>query len=92
MTVSFRTMGFTILLATALATPVLPRGQAAAEGFTATAAVKTAGGASASAPVTITIDRKMAAARGRNLGGRVQDRRGGRAPEGPRRGVPHRLD
>ena len=34
-------------------------GQAAAEVFTATAAVKTAGGASASAPVTITIDRKM---------------------------------
>ena len=30
-----------------------------AEVFTATAAVKTAGGASASAPVTITIDRKM---------------------------------
>ena len=59
MTVSFRTMGFTMLLATALATPVLPRGQATAEGFTATAAVKTAGGASASAPVTITIDRKM---------------------------------
>jgi hypothetical protein len=59
MTVSFRTMGFTMLLATSLATPVLLRGQGAAEGFTATATVKTAGGASASAPVTVTIDRKM---------------------------------
>ncbi len=36
-----------------------PRGQAGPEAFTATAEVKTAGGASASAPVTLTIDRKM---------------------------------
>ena len=42
-----------------LITPASPRGQAAAEVFTATAAVKAAGGASASAPVTITVDRKM---------------------------------
>lgn len=34
-------------------------GQTGAETFTASATVKTAGGATASAPVTITIDRKM---------------------------------
>jgi hypothetical protein len=34
-------------------------GQPASETFTGTAAVKTAGGASASAPVTIVVDRKM---------------------------------
>jgi len=39
--------------------PASPWGQASAEVFTATAAVKTAAGGSASAPVTITIDRKM---------------------------------
>ena len=60
MTVSFRTIGFTVLSAAVLlVTAAFPAGQAAAEGFTATAAVKAAGGASASAPVTITIDRKM---------------------------------
>jgi hypothetical protein len=59
MTVSFRTIGFTMLSGAMLVTPALPRAQAAAEVFTATAAVKGAGGASASAPVTITIDRKM---------------------------------
>ena len=59
MTVSYRTIGATVLSAAMLMTPASPRGQAAAEVFTATAAVKAAGGASASAPVTITIDRKM---------------------------------
>ena len=59
MTVSYRTIGFTLLVAGWLAMPASPQGQSAAEGFTATAAVKTAGGASASAPMTITIDRKM---------------------------------
>ena len=59
MTVSYRTIGFTVLSGALLMTPASPRGQAAAEVFTATAAVKTAGGAAASAPVTITIDRKM---------------------------------
>jgi hypothetical protein len=39
--------------------PAPARGQAAVETFTATAAVKTASGGAASAPVTITIDRKM---------------------------------
>jgi hypothetical protein len=37
-------------------------GQAAAETFTATAAVKAAGGAAATTPVTITVDRKMSQA------------------------------
>ena len=59
MTVTYRTIGAPCCRAALLMTPASPRGQAAAEVFTATAAVKTAGGASASAPVTITIDRKM---------------------------------
>ena len=59
MTVSYKTMGSTVLLAALLVTPAFLRGQAAAEVFTATAAVKAASGASASAPVTMTIDRKM---------------------------------
>jgi hypothetical protein len=59
MTVSYTTMGSTVLLAALLVTPAFLRGQAAAEVFTATAAVKAASGASASAPVTMTIDRKM---------------------------------
>ena len=59
MTVSHRTIGSTVLLAALLVTPASLRGQAGAEAFTATAAVKAAGGGSASAPVTITIDRKM---------------------------------
>ena len=49
-----------MLSAAVLMTPASPRGQGAAEVFTATAAVKGAGGAAASAPVTVTIDRKMA--------------------------------
>ena len=58
MTVTYKTMSATVLFAV-LMTPASPRGQAAAEVFTATAAVKGPGGASASAPVTITVDRKM---------------------------------
>jgi hypothetical protein len=59
MTVTYRTMSATVLAGALLMTPTSPTGQAAAEMFTATAAVKGAGGASATAPVTITIDRKM---------------------------------
>ena len=59
MTGTYRMIGATVLSGALLMTPASPRGQAAAEVFTATASVKTAGGASASAPVTITIDRKM---------------------------------
>jgi hypothetical protein len=59
MTVTDRTIGATVLLVALLMTPASVRGQGAAEVFTATAAVKTAGGVSASAPVAITIDRKM---------------------------------
>ena len=84
MTGRYRTIGATVLSGALLMTPASPRGQAAAEVFTATAAVKGAGGASASAPVTITIDRKMSAKRGRLTGRRVQDRRRGRAAEGAR--------
>ena len=59
MTVTHRTIGATVLLGTLLMTPVSPRAQTGAEVFSATAAVKTAAGGSASAPVTITVDRKM---------------------------------
>jgi len=59
MTVSYKTMGMLVLPAMLLAASTSLRGQGASEGFTATAAVKAAGGASASAPVTITFDRKM---------------------------------
>ena len=45
-------------LAVVTATPAA-RAQAGSETFTATATVKTAGGATASAPVTIVVDRKM---------------------------------
>jgi hypothetical protein len=58
MTVTYKTIGATVLVA-AVMIPASLRGQAAPEVFTATAAVKGAGGAAASAPVTITIDRKM---------------------------------
>ena len=59
MTVTYKTIGATVLSGALLMTSASPRGQSAAEVFTATAAVKAAGGAAASAPVTITIDRKM---------------------------------
>lgn len=61
MTAAYRTTIGAAVLSSALMmmTIATPRGQAATEVFTATAAVKTAGGASASAPVTLTINRKM---------------------------------
>lgn len=67
MTVRQKTMSATVLSVALLMMPASLRGQtpaaapgkAAPEVFTATAAVKGAGGGSASAPVTITIDRKM---------------------------------
>ena len=59
MTVSYKAIGLVALPAVLLVASTSLRGQSAAEEFTATAAVKTAGGASASAPVTISIDRKM---------------------------------
>ena len=59
MTVTSRTIGTIVISGVVLMAPASVRGQGTAEVFTATAAVKTAGGASASAPVTISIDRKM---------------------------------
>ena len=67
MTVTYKTIGATVFSAALLMTPASSRGQtpaaspgkSATEVFTATAAVKGAGGGSASAPVTITVDRKM---------------------------------
>jgi hypothetical protein len=59
MRVSYRTMGFALLSGVMLAASASPRAQAAAEVFTATAAVKAASGTAATAPVTVTVDRKM---------------------------------
>jgi hypothetical protein len=50
-----------------LASVSIAAAQAGREQFTATASVKTAGGASASAPVTITVDRKMPATEAETL-------------------------
>jgi hypothetical protein len=59
MMVTYRTIGATVLCAAMLMTPASTRGQAAVEVFTATAAMTAAGGGAASAPVTITVNRKM---------------------------------
>lgn len=59
MTVTSRTIGTIVISGVVLMAPAALRGQGTAEVFTATAAVKAASGASASAPVTIAIDRKM---------------------------------
>ena len=59
MTGRYRMIGATALSGALLMTPASPRGQAAAEVFTAAATAKNASGVSANAPVTITIDRKM---------------------------------
>jgi hypothetical protein len=59
MKVTYGIIGAAALSGALLLTVVLLRAQATAEVFTATAAVKTAAGAAASAPFTITIDRKM---------------------------------
>ena len=53
------TMSACLAAAVSLSCATLAHAQAGAERFTATATVKTAGGAEATAPVTITIDRKM---------------------------------
>ena len=53
------TMCGVLSIAAVLLTAPAARTQAGAETFTGTATVKTAGGATASAPITIVIDRKM---------------------------------
>ena len=55
-------LGVSLISAALLMTPAVPRGQTTAEAFTATATAKTADGKSGSAPVAITIARKMARA------------------------------
>jgi hypothetical protein len=55
----FRMMGAAVIAATVLTMTSAPSAQGAGEAFTATAAVKAASGATASAPVTITLDRAM---------------------------------
>ncbi len=59
MTVTSRMIGTIVISGVVLMAPASLRAQGTAEVFTATAAVKTAAGASASAPVTISIARKM---------------------------------
>ena len=59
MTVTSRTIGTIVISGVVLMAPASLRAQGTAEVFTATAAVKAASGASASAPVTISVDRKM---------------------------------
>lgn len=54
-----RTTGSMLAWAAFIAIAANAQSQSGAETFTATAAVKAAGGASTTAPVTITIDRKM---------------------------------
>jgi len=61
MSVRYAAMGVTMLVG-ALLIPASLRGQAAAEVFSATASVKAASGASATAPVTVAVDRKMSQA------------------------------
>jgi len=51
-----------VLAWTVVAVASAANGQSGAETFTATATVKTAGGATASTPATIVIDRKMSQA------------------------------
>jgi len=58
MTLTYKTIGAAVCGAAVLMAVATLRAQTA-EAFTATAAVKGAGGASATAPVTITVDRKM---------------------------------
>jgi hypothetical protein len=60
--------GVVSLAVCALAVPAA-HAQASAERFTATANVKTAGGAAASAPVTIVVDRKMSQGEAEKLTG-----------------------
>ena len=52
-------LGATALMGACLMMPASTYGQSTGEVFTATAVVKSADGKSASAPVTVTIDRKM---------------------------------
>jgi len=59
MTVTSKMISTIVISGVVLMAPASLRGQGTAEVFTATAAVKTAAGAAASAPVTISVDRKM---------------------------------
>ena len=55
----FGMTGAAVIAATVLTMSAVPSAQGAGEAFTATASVKAASGATASAPVTITLDRAM---------------------------------
>jgi hypothetical protein len=55
----FRMMGGLVIAGAVLTMIAVPSAQGTGEAFTATAAVKAASGATASAPVTITLDRAM---------------------------------
>ena len=68
MTAIHKIIGAAALSGAFLLASIPLNGQGTVEVFTATAAVKTAAGASATAPVTITIDRKMSQAEADKLG------------------------
>jgi len=68
MTAIYKTFGGAVLSGALLLASVPANGQGTVEVYTATAAVKTAAGAAATAPVTITIDRKMSQAEADKLG------------------------
>ena len=58
----YRTVGASLIAALAISIGSSVHVQTAGETFTATAAIKTAGGVAASAPVTIVVDRKVSPA------------------------------
>ena len=68
MTAIHKIIGAAALSGAFLLASIPLNGQGTVEVFTATAAVKTAAGASATAPVTITIDRKMSQVEADKLG------------------------
>ncbi len=59
MSMSMRYIGAAVLSGAVLLTPAFLQAQGSAEVFTATATVKTAAGATATAPLELTITRKM---------------------------------
>ena len=88
MTVTYKTIGATVLSGAVLMTPASLRGQAA-EVFTATAAVKGAGGAVSERAGDHHDRPQDDAKRGGVVDGRVQGRRRGRVAEGARGDSPH---
>ena len=85
------TMCGVLSIAAVLLTAPAARTQTGAETFTGTATVKTSGGATASAPITIVIDRMMSQSEADQFTESVQDWWRRRAAEGARRCAPDRF-